>query len=306
MASGSMVEHHKPTKHQMHTVATAHTIKPTISSVASLERASNPSLGLDVLPPEQREVKEREGSSKEGFLEGIEWRKYVKSSVEFSSSLRNITQRDSSREMISLYLTLNPIPYLELSTRLMFDTNGYENIYYQPDYYYNMTYASYQPDSWGFSYYNYENNQFQTGEYVSHFEDGTWEVNYRNRLLESDMLFKAKYIPASGYASLDYSAQFEWLNSRFMFEYEHVLNFKQNKLSLSARKEWESGWFVSGTLFGYTNPENQAYIDPDYSFEIGWKKENITVAYSNAYMHTRWGDDGVPLSEGKVFIKIDF
>ncbi len=237
------------------------------------------------------------------------WEKWLKLSLEFSSSLNNITQRDITREMLSLFVEVEPITNLHLSTQLMLDTNGYENIYYQPDFYYSFSYASYQPNSCGFSYANYENNQFHTGENVSGFRDGTWELNCRRYAWDTQFISKLKYRPSNDYNAVALLGEKQIGDTTLSLEYERVLNYNQHKVALSAKREFDNHFFCKGNLFYYSDPDLQEYAEPDYSFSVGWQRDKVLIAYSNEYMHTRWSgrsEAGIPLLEGRIFVKIDF
>jgi hypothetical protein len=235
-------------------------------------------------------------------------------SITFDTSLKNLSTHNATRETLNLNLNISPMPYLYFATTLMLDTNGFKDIYYQPDFYYSFGYASYQLDSWGFSYSNYENNKFKSDQHASSFSDGTWEINYRTKIKEFFLTAKAKYRPSKNWKFLSLSG-YRQLSDKtsFSFDYDKSFHYDQHKLQLSMKSFIYDKFFVAGSIFLYSDLALQEDHESDYSFSFGWadnRQGKFSIIYSNEYMKTRWPwrDDakGISPLEGKISISYHF
>ena len=230
----------------------------------------------------------------------------------FDTSLRNLKESDSGRSKINFSLSITPMDYLYFTITSMWDINGYKNPYYQPDYYYTFGYSDYHKDTWGFSYSNYKNNIISKDNLYG-FKDGTWEVNYKTKIEDIDLMAKATYVPSENEKFLSIRA-YTPLNdyTSLSVEYEHYLHINQEKLTISAKSFLYKKFFVSATAFLYSNLDNQTDLESDYSYSFGWKDSrpyHFSIQYSQEYSPTRWPwrDEKYPsFSSGKISISMKF
>jgi len=235
-----------------------------------------------------------------------------KLSIGFDSSLANLQESDSGRTALRFSLSIKPRKYMYFTLTSIWDINGYKNPYYQPDYYYTFGYSDYHKDTWGFSYSNYKNNILSKDNLYG-FKDGSWEIHYKTKIKDIDLIAKATFVPSekekflslNGYTTLnDYTS--------LSIGYEHYFHIKQEKLTISAKSFLYDKLFVSATAFLYSNLDNQTELESDYSYSFGWQDNrpyHFSIKYAQEYSPTRWPwrDTKYPsFSSGKISISMNF
>ncbi len=226
--------------------------------------------------------------------------------------MENLRDSDSGRTMLEFYLSITPMEYLYFTFTSMWDINGYKNPYYQPDYYYTFGYSDYHPNTWGFLYSNYKNNIISKYNLYG-FKDGTWEINYKTKIKDIDLIAKATYVPSEKEKFLSLTA-YTPLNdyTSLSIGYEHYFHIDQERLTISAKSFLYDKFFVSATAFLYSNLDNQTDLESDYSYSFGWQDTrpyHFSVKYSQEYSPTRWPwrDEEYPsFSSGKISISMKF
>lgn len=244
-----------------------------------------------------------------GFKPLKKWFKYA---LGYSTTPKNLEESDSGREALKGTITMNPHSYYFLGTTMSFDTNDYENIYYQPDFSYSFGYSDWHLDTFSWNYSNYANNKFspKKGEDRFNFQNGNWELSYKTKVKDIRLTAKAKYLPAKNSKKVYIKAKKVLLDDVMLSaQLKHNITTKQNRLTLSAKTFIYDKFFVSGSVYEYYEEDSIRSLDGEYAYSFGWsdsKPYHPSITYSNYYTATRWdSDEGPHFNEGVLSVKFN-
>ncbi len=295
---------------------TGHTATAPIRNTGTAKKKLPASSGhLTINPVEQIVQKLGDITPTDDYLKEIskyfkEPKEWLHGTITYNSSLKNISKPDATRQDVRLTLNLTPIDHFLASTTLIADTNRYKNVDYQPDFYYVFGYVDYTPGAWSFFYSNYENNKFSSDPNAADFRDGTWELNYKTMIEKVYFTTKFRYRPSEGYKILGFSGSRKLTDTLSgSASLDHFFDHRQDKLTLSLKKNFSDDFFVEGKVFFFSNEAEREDYEGDYSLVIGYKKGPFSITYSNEYEETRWpwsSEKGFPLSEGKISFSYSF
>ena len=266
--------------------------------------------------PSSFELKKASSQKKKSwkdYLKIKDFSKWFSFSLGYSTSLRNLSEPNSSREALKLSISVSPIKYFFLGTTLMKDINSYTNPYYQPDFSYSFGYFDWHPDTWGFSYSNYANNKFTplNSKERFNFDQGTWEVNYKTKIKDTNIKGTLKHTPSSN------DTKFDLMANRTIFKkisltgtWSHYFRYRQERFTLTAKRFLYKKFFAQGSVYLYSDLDKQTSLEPDYAYTFGWRDTRPfypTITYSNYYTPTRWGwrdQKGPSFRDGSLSVSI--
>ncbi len=241
--------------------------------------------------------------------------KWFKYGLGYSTSVSNLSDSGASREYLKASITVSPIKYFFLGATFNKDINGYKNIYYQPDFSYSFGYSDWHTDTWSLIYSNYSDNKITPtiGQDRFHFDEGVWELKYKSKIDNYNVWGALQHIQkgSQGQLVLNASRMLEndvLLSSNLKF----YLHTNQQQLTLSGKTFLYKKFFVSGSLYFYSDLDKQTDLEPDYAYSFGWvnpQKGGVSIVYSNYYTPTRWGwrdKDGPNFNQGALTLSVNF
>lgn len=242
--------------------------------------------------------------------------KWFKFGVGYSTSLSTLTKRKISREYLKASIMVSPIKYFFFGGTFNKDINSFKNIYYQPDFSYSFGYSDWHPDTWSLIYANYADNKFDPIADQDRFNtnEGTWELKYKTKLDKKYNVSGAlQYVPKLKQGKLAFTASRMLENDILLSSnLKFYLYTNQQQLTLSGKTFLYKKFFVSGSIYLYSDLNKQTDLEPDYAYSFGWvdtKKWGVSVVFSNYYTPTRWGwreTDGPTFDQGSLSISINF
>ena len=221
--------------------------------------------------------------------------KWFKYSMGYSSNLMNFHEQDSGREALKFSLMANPYSYFFAGVTFSMDVNDYENIYYQPDFSYSFGYSDWHQDTWSFGYANYANNKInpEGKEKQFNFEEGTWDVGYKTKIDDISYRANLKHTVSRNSTIFSVSASTKIAKKTLVSaKVNHHFDYKQEQLVISSKTFLYDKFFVSSSVYLYSDLGKQTDLEPDYAYSFGWKDSrpfHPSITYSNYYTPTRWG-----------------
>lgn len=220
--------------------------------------------------------------------------KWYKSHISYANLVKDFTGEEKGWEWLHASVMVSPIQNFFAGATFLLNLNDYNNHHYQPDFTYTIGYSDWRPDTFGFLYSNYANNKFYPHKDDSrfHFDEGTWEVNYKTKIDQWRLQAAYRYVPFVNRKTLKFSAS-SMLYNKVLFSatWDHYLNYPQERLTLSGKTFLYDKFFVSGSAYLYSDLAAQTDLEPDYAYSFGWHDHepyHISVIYTNYYMATRW------------------
>lgn len=241
--------------------------------------------------------------------------KWFKFGVGYSTSLSTITKRKISREYVKASIMVSPIKYFFFGGTFNKDINGFKNVFYQPDFSYSFGYADWHPDTWSLIYANYADNKFDPIADQERFNtnEGTWELKYKTKLDKYNVSGALQYVPKLKQGKLAFTASRMLENDILLSSnLKFYLYTSQQQLTLSGKTFLYKKFFVSGSIYLYSDLSKQTDLEPDYAYSFGWvntKKGGVSVVFSNYYTPTRWGwreKDGPTFDQGSLSVSVNF
>ncbi len=240
---------------------------------------------------------------------------WFKGSISYNTTPYNLSNGKLGRENLSFPISISPIKNFFLSANFKLDVNGYENIYYQPDFSYSFGYSDWHTDTWGLNYSNYANNKFspKVGEERFNFNQGRWDLNYKTKVEDVGLNGSLQYTEEGQSTAFKLTASkvfFDKISTSAMWK--HYFNYPQERLTLSAKSFIYKKFMVGGSAYLYSSANREKELEPDYAYSFGWYDSRPyypTITYSNYYMPTRWGgreQKDVPFASGIVSVTINF
>jgi len=197
---------------------------------------------------------------------------------------------------LNLSINISPAKYFFISTSLALAVNSYTSPYYQPDFSYSFGYSDWHPDTIGFAYSNYANNKFipEGNEDRFNFQQGTWEINYKNRYEKFNLFASLTYTPFYDFrkSKIKLSKTFWEKKLLTSASWEHYFHDEQERLILDSKYLITKKLFATATAYFYADYAKQTDLEPDYAYSIGWldtRKYHPSITFSNYYTPTRWG-----------------
>jgi len=241
--------------------------------------------------------------------------KWFKYSFGYKTTFANIENASTNREYLKASLIISPIKYFFFGATFKKDTNSYYNKYYQPDFSYSFGYSDWHQGTWSLIYSNYSNNKInpRNNENRYNFSSGAWELGYKDKLETVYLSGSLKYTEKSkdGFVSFKASKIFD--NGFFISgQIKFYLHTNQQQLTLTAKHYIYKKFFAMGSIYLYSYPKKQTFLEPDYAYKFGWKatkKGKLSITYSNYYTPTRWNwkdDEGPKFNAGSLSISINF
>ena len=252
------------------------------------------SVQVETLPnPADRIVRKEE---EKGFWVFKPLNKWFKFSMSIGGSPFDYEAQGSA---LKLFVNISPAQYFFISTAFNLSVNSYFSQYYQPDFSYSFGYSDWHPNTFGFSYSNYANNKFHPRANRYNFQQGTWEVNYKNKFKDLEFIdelgfFAAfNYLPSSGAkkSKIKLSTKF-WENKILSsLTWEHYFHINQERFIFSNKVLLYDKFFASGSIYLYSDLRQQTSLEPDYAYSFGWldtRRFYPSFTFSNYYTPTRW------------------
>lgn len=243
-----------------------------------------------------------------GFKDSKKWFSY---NLAYSSKLENYDEQESGREVIKTSLSLSPHSYFFLGTTMMFDVNDYRSKAYQPDFVYSFGYRDWHPNTWSLTYSNYSNNKFKPdeGEERFHLDQGGLSLGYKNKIDDISLSGSLSYSLSDYSKKLSLNASTKVAKKVLVSaQLKHYFDYPQQQLTLSGKSFLYKKFFVSGSAYLYSHPDEQVPFEPDYAYSFGWKDNRPfypSVQYSNYYTPTRWPSrtkEGSLFKDGSVSV----
>lgn len=225
-------------------------------------------------------LKEPQGGFWGQLFEGLELDAGINFPLSADSRLIDGKREKHYSPRIQATLLYKPLGYWFAKINAFYYLNRKAQAPWDPDFTYSFGYDDWHPYTLSLIYENYSANRFspdrQAGEKNTAFDEGRYRFGWKFPLpdfLARPMLFAPD--------SQQISCVFEYhLSPRYQTENGERGRHKKNLL-LDCIYPISGSWYFKSSFFHYFDADKQQPWDPDYAYELGYKKDGFSIQYKN-------------------------